>query len=177
MPRFVPISAIRLVAIPLALALGLAACAGGTGTSVGDDGAGPSVAASDAPSQPAPSTGGPPASLAEINVTGTLTSSGEYDGTWTWVPGNAAEPSQGGISLISKTSDYGNITVTADGSISFNSGVADLVAFTPFNGTGAQVVISNGVACAFTLDSDLTGSENKIIHFEGTMTITGGAYC
>jgi hypothetical protein len=152
--------------------LALAACTpsgspAGSSPADGDGGGGaPSAAGSAAPDGGQPGSG-------EDRVDGSLTTSGAYDATWTWQPGNAMDVGDiGGITLDSDQGTFGNITVAADGSIDFGSTAPELPVST-YEGTGAEVALDTvniGYVCSFTLDDDLTGSDGSVLHIAGTMT-------
>ena len=156
-----------VVALALGLTLALAACATASGPAASTGG------------QPAASTGGLPASSGdqtgsgEEGVEGSLVTSGLYDATWSWQEGNAWLVADGSITLNSDEDTFGSIIVTRDGSIRFDSAAPELAAGFPYEGTGAQVTLGTGpieVVCSFTLDSDLTGTDNSVLHIAGTMT-------
>jgi len=163
MHSFITWSAGRLSILLLALALGVAACSGTPGASTGGNGGG----ASD----------GAQSSSGEATVEGSLVSSGLYDATWTWEPGNAAGPGIGGITLNSDKGTFGNVAVLNDGSITFTSGAPELSQNGVYTGTGAQVQLQDQVPCGFTLDNDVTGStDGAVLHLSGTLTISGGVF-
>jgi hypothetical protein len=153
----------------LAVGLALAACTTA-------DGPAPSTGG-----QPPASTGGqPPASSgdqtgsAEEGVEGSLVTSGLYDATWSWQAGSNWDIGDiGSITLTSDKGTYSSITVKRDGSISFGSAAPELTAGL-YEGTGAQVTLGTGLpdgyVCSFTLDNDLTGTDNSVLHIEGTLT-------
>ena len=166
MHGFVTRSAGRSAAILLALGMGVVAC-------------------SPASSEPAASNGGSASSAAgsqggasgEATVEGSVVSSGLYDATWTWEPGNAADPGTGGITVTSDKETFGNVAVLSDGSITFTSGAPELSQNAVYTGTGAQVQLKDQVPCGFTLDNDLTGStDGGVVHLSGTLTIHGGVF-
>ena len=164
MHRFLTISAGRAAAIALALGIGLVGCSSASSEPAGSNGPGASI------------PGGPAAS-GSTTVEGTVTSSGLYDATWTWQPGNAADPGTGGITVTSDKGAFGNIAVINDGSITFTSGAPELSQNARYEGTGAQVVLKDEVPCAFTLDNDVTGStDGGVVHLKGTLTIHGGVF-
>ena len=166
-------SARRLAIVVLIAGLVISAC-GGTAGSTGEASAG--VA------EPAP--GGSPAAgggggTDETTVTGELVSSGAYDATWVWQPGNAAGVGIGGITVNSDKGTFGNIQVLEDGSITFTSGAPELTAAS-YTGTGAQVHMKDAsgtqLPCGFTLDNDVTGSDGSALHLKGSMDITGTVF-
>jgi hypothetical protein len=169
-------SAWRLAAMPVVLALGLAACSGGStpapaqtngsGASSGTGGSGGGAAS------PAGGSGGSPGAT---TVTGSLVSSGLYSATWAWQPGNAADVGTGGVTMNSDKGTFGSITVLADGTITFTSGAPELKSGS-YKGTGAQVHMKDAsgtqLPCGWTLDNDVTGTDG-VIHLKGTMDIIG----
>lgn len=160
------VSARRLAAVLLTLGFGLAACSGG---------AGPAAPTNDAAASPGPvASEGIPVE-GGVDVQGSLTSSGLYEATWTWQPGNAADVGIGGVTLNSDKGTFSNIQVLADGAISFSSGAPELSSGS-YSGTGAQVHLKDVqgamLPCSFTLDNDVTGTDG-VIHLKGTLTIIG----
>ena len=165
-------SAKRLTAFLFTVALALAACAS-SGT------ASQELTQDQAPTPAAGASidaGGGGGSTGEATVTGSLVSSGIYDATWKWEPGNAAGPGTIGITVTSDKATFGNIQVLPDGSISFSTGAPEISAGAPYNGTGAQVKMKDQIACGFTLDNDLTGSDGKVLHMKGEMALSGGTF-
>lgn len=159
------------------LALAVSACGGAAssaGTAAGDSAGGGSTT-DGAGAAPAP--GGSPG---ETNVTGSLVSSGIYDATWTWQPGNAADIGVGGVTLNSDKGTFGNVQVLADGSITFTSGAPELSAASTFTGTGAQVHMKDAsgtqLPCGWTLDNDVTGGDGSVLHLKGTMDVSGTVF-
>src|SRR6202043_1224056 len=114
------------------------------------------AASAAAASAPASDTGSQ-SSPGDTSVQGSLLSSGIYNATWTWQPGNAADVGIGGVTLNSDKGTFGNIEVLNDGSITFSTGAPEISAGSPFKGTGAQVHMKNvqgaDLPCSFTLDS------------------------
>ncbi len=90
--------------------------------------------------------------------------------------GNAVGPGLGGITVNSDKGTFGNIEVLSDGSITFSTGDPTISAGSPYKGTGAQVHMKGPIPCGFTLDNDLTGSDGKVLHLKGEMTVTGGVF-
>jgi len=172
-------SARRLAAVLLTLSVGLAACSGAAtsstdsngGSTASDAGAGGAGAGASS------DTGG--GGSGETNVTGSLVSSGAYDATWTWQPGNAADIGVGGVTMNSDKGTFGNIQVFADGSIVFSSGAPELSAGS-YRGTGAQVHMKDAsgtqLPCGWTLDNDVTGSDGVVLHLKGSMDVIGTAF-
>ena len=163
--------------VTLGIAMVLAAC-GGTATPPPPGGGG-------APSSAAPSAAGSTASSGAGGAggfEGSLKTSGLYSATWTVAPGSEPNPfnAANNPSLTSDKSTFGNITVNEDGSVSFGSAAPELINNGAYKGTGAKVTLdSTGqFVCAFTVDTDLTGTTDKaILHMTGGMTVhwDGGA--
>lgn len=165
----------------LVAALALAACGGAASPSPQSGGGAPSPGSSQAgPTEPN-GAGGPD------GFEGTLTSSGVYSATWTVVPGMAANPfnASNNPSLTSDKGTFGNIKVELDGKVSFGSAATEL-SNGSYDGTGAEVTLdsSDQFVCAFTLDTDLMGSNDKaVLHLSGSMTVhwhpegVGGMSC
>jgi hypothetical protein len=164
----------RMASGLIALVLVLAACSGGPGSSPAADQGGAS-AASGGGSAASSDTSGGGGTGGDATVTGSVTSTGAYDGTWTWQAGNEAGPGIIGVTVTSDKGDFGSISVLDDGSITFTSGASALTAGS-YKGTGAQVTSKNNAPCGFTLDNDVTGG-GQTVHLKGTMTIEGGAFC
>ena len=172
--------------VTLAIAMVLAAC-GGTATPPppGAGGAPSSAAASAAGSTAAASAAGSTASAGAGGASGfegSLKTSGLYSATWTVAPGTEPNPfnAANNPSLASNKSTFGNITVNEDGSMSFGSAAPELINNGAYKGTGAKVTLdsSGQFVCAFTVDTDLTGTTDKaILHMTGSMTVhwDGGA--
>jgi hypothetical protein len=163
----------------IAIAITAAACttsaSPGASTGGGGGSAGPSVSSGGGPSA---STGGGPSASGGVTATGSLTTSGLYDATWSWTAGNAADVGDlGSITLNSDKGTFGNISVMHDGSIRFGSGASELSAGTDFTGSGAQVTLNTKgpvpgtYVCGFKLDNDLTGHDGSTLHIKGTMTL------
>jgi hypothetical protein len=112
----------------------------------------------------------------EATASGSLVSSGIYDATWTWAAGNQVGPGLGGITVNSDKGTFGNIEVLSDGSITFSTGAPEISGGQPYKGSGALVHMSGPIPCGFTLDNDLTGSDGKVLHMKGDMTVSGGAF-
>jgi hypothetical protein len=162
--------------ILLVLGFALSACSGASG-SAGTAASSDTGGSATEGAAEAPAPGGSPG---ETNVTGSLVSSGLYDATWTWQPGNAADIGTGGVTLNSDKGTFGNIQVLADGSITFSSGAPELSGASTFTGTGAQVHMKDAsgtqLPCGWTLDNDVTGAEGGILHLKGTMDVSGTAF-
>jgi hypothetical protein len=74
--------------------------------------------------------------------------------------------------LTSDKGTFGNIAVKPDGSLSFGSAADGLSG--AYTGTGAKVTLdtTGQFVCSFTVDTDLTGSNDKaILHIAGGMTV------
>jgi hypothetical protein len=165
-------------AVIVCLAIGLAACGGGSTPAPGQtSGTGASSATGGGGGGAASGAGGGSAN-GETSVTGSLVSSGLYSATWTWQAGNAADVGTGGVTVNSDKGTFGSISVLADGTIRFSSGAPELKSGS-YTGTGAQVHMKNAngaqIPCGFTLDNDLTGSDG-VIHLKGTMDIIGTVF-
>lgn len=154
----------------------IAAC-GGTATPAPQGGGG--GASSAAPSAAGPtgsSATGPSASSAvgANGFDGSFKSSGLYSATWTVTKDMEANPfnSVNNPTLTSDKGTFGNIEVKPDGSISFGSGATGFSG--AYKGTGAKVTLdtTGQFVCAFTVDTDLTGTNDKaILHITGGMTV------
>lgn len=159
----------RIVSFAVLLLVAAACSKGATTTSGGATGApgGSSTGASG---------GSPPvASASGFTVEGSLTTSGAYDATWTWQPGNSAQVGDiGGITLTSDKGTFANIQVKTDGTFSLGSGDVSEIGFDA-TGTGAQVKLDsqNIVVCSFTVDTDLSGAAGGPLHLSGTLTVVG----
>ncbi len=169
-----PRSLVRPV-VTLGMAIVLAAC-GGTATAppAGSTGAPPTSAppaATSAPSAPgstASSGGG------ANGYEGSFKTSGLYSATWTVAPDMPPYPfnSNQNATLTSDKGTFGNIAVKPDGSLSFGSGADGFSG--AYNGTGAKVTLdaSGQWVCEFTVDTDLTGTNDKaILHVAGGMKV------
>ena len=157
--------------VTLGIAMVVAAC-GGTATPLppGGSGAPSSAAASAAGSTASSGAGG------AKGFEGSLKTSGLYSATWTVAPGMEPNPfnASNHPTLTSDKNTFGNLTVNADGSVSFGSAATELNNNGAYKGTGAKVMLdpSGQFVCAFTVDTDLTGSTNKaILHMAGGLTV------
>ena len=165
--------------VVLGIAVALAACAGtATPPSAGGGGTpspAPSVAgstASSAASSTVPSTGSSAAGGGQ-GFDGSFKTSGLYSATWTVAKDMDPNPfnSVNNPTVTSDKGTFGNIEVKPDGSLSFGSGAAEFSG--AYKGTGAKVTLdaSGQFVCAFTVDTDLTGTNDKaILHIAGGMT-------
>lgn len=166
----------RLAAVLVTLSVGIAACGGASSPSADSGGSTPPGSSSGAAG--ASTDAGAAGSPGGTSVTGSLVSSGLYDATWTWQPGNAADIGTGGVTLTSDKGTFGNISVLADGSITFTSGAPELTAGS-YKGTGAQVHMKDAsgtqLPCGWTLDNDVTGSDG-VLHLKGTMDVIGTVF-
>jgi hypothetical protein len=158
--------------VALAVALALAACSGAvTPPPASGGGAPPSVPASvPATAAPAGSSGAGGANGFE----GSFKTSGLYSATWTVAKDMEPNPfnSVNNPTLTSDKGTFGNIAVKPDGSLSFGSAASEFSG--AYTGTGAKVTIdtTGQFVCAFTVDTDLTGSNDKaILHITGGMTV------
>jgi len=179
MHRSISASPWRFTAIVLVLAYGLAACSGGSSPSAGaNSGSAASDASSGAGGAGASTDTGAGGSAGGTTVTGSLVSSGLYDATWTWQPGNAADVGTGGVTVNSDKGTFGSISVLADGTIRFTSGAPELKSGS-YTGTGAQVHMKDAsgtqLPCGWTLDNDVTGTDG-VLHLKGTMDIIGTVF-
>jgi hypothetical protein len=79
------------------------------------------------------------------------------------------------VSLVSDKGTAGNIGVEPDGSVSFGTGsVPELSNGIPLTGSGARVTpdpTGVGMVCAFTVDTDLTGTDGSQLHVSGGLTV------
>lgn len=160
---------IRRIAWFSVLALALAACSKGATTTSGGATGPPGGSSTGA------SGGSPPAASASgFTVEGSLTTSGAYDATWTWQPGNSAEVGDiGGITLTSDKGTFANIQVKRDGTFSFGSGEVSEIGLAA-TGIVSQVKLDsqNIIVCSFTVDTDLSGAPGAL-HLSGTMSFHG----
>ena len=156
----------------LGVTLVLVAC-GGTATPQPQGGG-----SSGAPSAGAPSAATIPTQPSSAGgadrYEGSFKTSGLYSATWTVAPDMPPYPfnSAGNATVTSDKGTFGNIGVKADGSLSFGSGGAEFSG--AYNGTGAKVTLdaSGQWVCAFTIDTDLTGTNDKaILHITGGLTV------
>ena len=165
-----------LAAVVITLSGGLAACSGAPSPSAVSGGSTPSGSGSGAAG--ASTDTGAAGSPGGTNVTGSLVSSGLYDATWTWQPGNAADVGTGGVTLTSNKGTFGSVSVLADGSITFTSGAPELKSGS-YKGTGAQVHMKAAsgtqLPCGWTLDNDVTGTDG-VIHLKGSMDVIGTVF-
>jgi len=170
MHRFHHASPTRLTAVLFTSGLLLVACSSPASSGQSSNGGTTSSAGA--------SAAGPGASLVGgVDVQGSLVSSGIYDATWTWEPGNEAGPGIIGITLNSDKGTFGSIAVLSDGSITFTSGAPELSGNGNYAGTGAQVQVKDQIPCGFTLDNDVTGAtDGAVLHLTGTLTIIGGDF-
>ena len=170
--------------VVLGIAVALAAC-GGTATPPPAGGGGSSPAAPSVAGSTASSAAGsiaPSAATGGANgYEGSFKTSGLYSATWTVAPDMHPYPfnSNENATVTSDKGTFGNIGVKPDGSLSFGSGGADFSG--AYNGTGAKVTLdaSGQWVCAFTVDTDLTGTnDKKILHIsrehEGPLAAPGG---
>jgi hypothetical protein len=156
---------VKRVAGAVALLVALTACSGSTEapTSEGDG----SLAGS--------SGSGATGAAGSIEVQGSLVTSGAYDATWVWEPGNAAVTGPlGGITLTSDRDTFASITVLNDGTFTFQSGQVPEIGL-GLSGTAAEVALDdqNIVVCRFTVDTDLAGAPGGALHLAGTMSFVG----
>jgi hypothetical protein len=168
--------------VVLGIALALAACSGTATPPPQGGGGAPTPGASTAGSTASSAAGGP------NGFEGSLKTSGLYSAAWAVAPGVEPNPfnSYGNPSLTSDKNTFGNITVKPDGSVSFGSAAAELNKNGAYRGTGAKVTLdsSGQFVCAFTVDTDLTGSTDKaVLHMAGGLTVhwhpegVGGMNC
>ena len=154
--------------IVLGIAVALAAC-GGSATP-------PPASSAGAPSTPGASVG-PPASSAAGGANGfegSFKTSGLYSATWTVAKDAEPYPFNASTnpSVTSDKGTFGNIAVDPDGSVSFGSGATEFSG--AYKGTGAKVTLdtTGQFVCAFTVDIDLTGTNDKaILHVTGGMKV------
>ena len=163
----------RLVAA-LSVALGVAACSGGSTPSAQSGGGSPSAGGTVAGASAA--SGSSDASSGGANgFEGTLTTSGLYSATWTVIQGMEANPfnASANPTLTSDKGAFGNVAVKPDGAVSFGSAAPEFGHDIAFVGTGAKVTLdSTGqFVCAFTVDTDLKASSGTTLHLSGGMTV------
>ena len=155
--------------VTLGIAVALAAC-GGTATPPPQGGGGGASPAGPSVANPTtPSAGG-----GANGFEGSFKTSGLYSATWTVAPDAEPYPfnASTNLTVTSDKGTFGNIGVKADGSLSFGSGGAEFSG--AYNGTGAKVTLdtTGQWVCAFTVDTDLTGTNDKaILHIAGGMTV------
>jgi hypothetical protein len=153
----------------IGIAVALAAC-GGTATP-------PPPGVGGTPSPAAPSVAGSTASAAAGSANGfegSFKTSGLYSATWSVAPDMPPNPfnAASNPTLTSDKGTFGNIEVKPDGSLSFGSGASGFSG--SYNGTGAKVTLdtTGQWVCAFTVDTDLTGTNDKaILHIAGGMKV------
>jgi hypothetical protein len=158
----------------LGIAVALAAC-GGTATPPPQTGGSvPASAAPPAAGSTTPSTAASAPAGAANGFEGSFKTSGLYSATWTVAKDMEPNPfnSVNNPTLTSDKGTFGNIEVKPDGSVDFGSGASEFSG--AYKGTGAKVTIdtSGQFVCAFTVDTDLTGTNDKaILHITGGMTV------
>jgi hypothetical protein len=153
----------------LGIAVALAACSGTATPSPQSGGGGASSAGVPAAGSTEPNAAGGP-----NGFEGTLVSSGVYSATWAAAPDTEANPfnASSNPSLASDKNTFGNIKVETDGSVSFGSGAPELSG--SYDGVGAKVTLdsSGQFVCAFTVDTDLKGSNgNAVLHMSESMIV------
>jgi hypothetical protein len=151
----------RMAALALGLMVSVGACSSGH-------------ASSGSPPGTQGGNNNPPANAAE-GFEGSLTTSGTYAATWTVSKDYAPDvlDSVNSVELTSDRQTFGYISVHKDGSISFGSGATELSANGAYKGSGATVTLDHTgrFVCAFTLDTDLTGSnDGTTLHIRGGLT-------
>lgn len=164
--------------VTLGIAVALAAC-GGTATPPPAGGVGGSSSA--APPSAAATTGSSTAASTAPSTAGgadgfegSFKTSGLYSATWTVAKDMDPNPfnSVNNPTVTSDKGTFGNIDVKPDGSLSFGSGGTGFSG--AYKGTGAKVTLDAGgqFVCSFTVDTDLTGTNDKaILHIAGSMTV------
>lgn len=169
-----PRSLARLM-VTFAITVALAAC-GGSATAPPPAGTGAPPTGASSVASPAPPSAGSTASSGggAKGYEGSFKTSGLYSATWTVAPDMPPYPfnSNTNATVTSDKGTFGNIGVKADGSLSFGSGGAEFSG--AYNGTGAKVTLdaSGQWVCAFTVDTDLTGTNDKaILHVAGGMKV------
>ena len=179
----------RSISRPLAvlgIALAFTACSGAA-TPPPQTGGGGGGGAPSSSSAPAGSSA-PDAAGGTNGYEGTLTSSGVYAATWSAIQGADANPfnSVGNLTVTSDKKTYGNVSVKADGSVSFGSAASEFGKNLSFDGTGAKVTLdsSGQFVCAFSIDADLKGhADGAVLHLSGGLTVhwhpsgVGGMNC
>lgn len=172
---------IRRIAWLAVAVVAFSACSGGAGpaASQGSGASGVQPGTSAAPG--ASSDGGslPGASADGVQILGSLTTSGAYEATWTWTPGDAGDVLNGlgGVTLRSDKGTFATVNAEMDGTITFGS-LVDAIG-TAATGTGAQVKLDsqNIAVCSFTADTDLSGAPGGALRLKGSLTIVGGPWC
>jgi hypothetical protein len=153
----------------LGIAAVLVAC-GGTATP-------PPPGSAAAPSSAAPSLAASTASSGAGGANGyegSFKTSGLYSATWTVAAGRDPNPfnASDNPTVTSDKGTFGNIRVNPDGTLSFGSAATGLSG--SYNGTGAKVTLdtTGQFVCAFTVDTDLTGTNDKaILHITGSIKV------
>ena len=153
-----------LAAIALATSLSLGGCSA------------PGASADNATGGGNATAGGDTAGAGADGFEGSLVTSGRYAATWT--ASNEAEAdvlnSHTPVTLASDRQTFANISVDVDGSISFGSAATELISNGSYRGSGAKVTLdkSGRFVCAFSVDTDLTGSnDGATLHIKGALTV------
>lgn len=107
----------------------------------------------------------------KFSVQGSVVSTGDLEGTWTWKEGNALTGAHD-LTLSAPDGRMGYISVKPDGSVSFGSGAAPKGPYGGKSG-GKFTANSDGVVCSMTVDADLAGSSDTKVHVKGAITIKG----
>jgi len=188
----------KQLALIAALVLVLDACAGATGptqsppASSGTPAGGPPGGTAEATVAGGGGAGecvAPGTGTASGSVDGSVTTSGAYPATWTFVVGNNGVSTSGRFGLTSDNNGpEANLSVDAAGNVEFgpiSPGPAgeDLPINLRqlFTGTGGQATICRttdevplAYTCAVTVDSDVTeATTGAMLHVKGTLTVNG----
>jgi hypothetical protein len=165
----------RTISVMVICAAFLAACGGAASPPAGSPPAASTApGASAALSAAAEASAGAPGGSAGVTVEGSLATSGAYDATWTWQPGNDAETGQFSVTLTSDKGTFASIQADKDGNITFGSGQVSAIGVS-LTASGAQVKLdpTYGAVCGVTVDADLAGAHGGALHLKGSLTVHG----
>jgi hypothetical protein len=140
---------------------------GSSGTGSGKIGASASKASGGGSPSSTSSGGG-----AKGTVEGSIVTTGDVEGTWTWKEGNAVSGAND-LTLSTPDGRFGYIKVQGEnGSVAFGSGAAPRG---PYGSkVGGKVTLKGLSACSMVVDADLVGSpESAKVHVKGSITIKG----
>ncbi len=120
--------------------------------------------------------GGNQAGSGKDGFTGTVTTSGLYEATWSASADAELGPfnSVSSVILTSNKQTFGHIDVKPDGTVHFGSAAPEFGHSIAFAGSGAKVTLDSGstLVCAFTVDTDLTDeSTHATVHLSGGMSV------